>query len=718
MNYVFVFLFGLLFVFTAYVLVGVELNTFSIVEIHSENSLLYIIDLAPFVLMLILYFGKFIKQKKLLTYRFESKLHNKIVSNSFDAIVVANSSGIIEYVNESCCSIFNYSKSELIGKNIMILMPDEFKDLHKKGMTKHIEHGTKNVIDKGAVMLKGIRKGKEIFPLELRLSSFKFRKKVFFSAVLTDKTTEHKLTVERENILLQLEKQKLFYESILNEIPVDIAVFDQHHKYQFVNPAAIKNDKLRKLIIGKDDYEYNNALGRDSKTADSRREKFNYVVQEKKTIEWRDKILNEDGNEKTILRKMYPVYNENKLDKVFGFGLDITDVIKKDLEIENLSKFPKENPHIVARFSTKLELLYINDTGKRYISLFGFKIDDFNEILKGFISESINKNKSLREDIIFQDFIFDTHVIPLIEKEYVNIYAVDVTEYRKEIANQKNDLIELSEKLREYNNELEIEVNKRTQSLLEINLELESSIKYAKRLQRAVIAHQNIFNGVFHETFVFYQPKDIIGGDFYFTYEVNNFVIFGVADCTGHGIPGAMLSLLCMTLLDYVVNNFEIVFPSKILDKVNQLLIKSFQSNEYQVKDGMDISLFSYDYKKSELYFSGANSKSLLISNNENLILKGTSRPVGFWMGEINEFEQQKLKVNKGDQLFLFSDGLPDQFGGIKNKKLMYKNFYKLLHEIAPLTYVEKKIKIENFSNQWMGENAQLDDITVAGVRF
>ena len=718
MNYVFVFLFGLLFIIAGYLIVGIELRTYSIIDIHKENTLLYIIDSAPFVLMLILYLGELIKRKNLLRYRFESKLYNKIVSNSFDAIIVSDSNGIIQYVNESCCTIFNFSKAELIGENLMLLMPDELKELHQKGMANHIKYGTENVIDNGAVILKGIRKNKEVFPLELKLSSFKYRNKTFFSAVLADKTKEQELIKERESVLLQLEKQKSFYEYILNEIPVDIAVFDLNHKYQYVNPAAISNDEYRNLIIGKDDYEYNQTLGRDTKTADFRREKFNYVVKQEKTVQWKDNLIAKDGSEKTILRKMYPVYNENKLDRVFGFGLDISELIKKDTEIENLSKFPKENPHIVARFSIKMELLYLNETGEKYIALFGFNMDDFNLVLKDFIAKSIKTKEAQRDDIKIKSFIFDTHVIPLVEKEYVNVYAVDVTEYRNEIAKQKSDLIALSKKLKQYNDELEIEVDKRTKSLREINLELESSIKYAKRLQRAIIAHQNIFNGILNETFLVYKPKEIIGGDFYFTYQVNDFVIFGVADCTGHGIPGAMLSLLCMTLLDYVVNTFKIVFPSKILDKVNQLIIKSFQSNEYQVKDGMDISLFSYNYKTSELLFSGANSKSLLVSKNERIVLKGTSRPVGFWMGEITDFEQQKIKISKGDQLFLFSDGLPDQFGGDKNKKLMYKNFYNLLEEVSPLSSEEKKNKIEDFTKHWMGENAQLDDITVAGIKF
>ena len=118
--------------------------------------------------MLILYFGELIKGKNLLQYRFESKLYNKIVSNSFDAIIVANSTGIIQYVNESCCAIFDYSKAELIYQNIMILMPDEFKGLHKKGMANHVKYGTKNVIDNGAVILKGIRKNKEVFPFRAK----------------------------------------------------------------------------------------------------------------------------------------------------------------------------------------------------------------------------------------------------------------------------------------------------------------------------------------------------------------------------------------------------------------------------------------------------------------------------------------------------------------------------------------------------------------------
>ena len=182
---------------------------------------------------------------------------------------------------------------------------------------------------------------------------------------MVDKTKEQELLKAREAVVAQLEKQKSFYENILNEIPVDIAVFDLNHKYQYVNPAAISKDEYRNLIIGKDDYEYNEALGRDTKSADFRRKKFNYVIKQEKTVQWKDNLIAEDGTKKTILRKMYPVFNQNKLDKVFGFGLDISELIEKDVKIENLSKFPKENPHIVARFSIKMELLYLNETGEK-----------------------------------------------------------------------------------------------------------------------------------------------------------------------------------------------------------------------------------------------------------------------------------------------------------------------------------------------------------------
>ena len=512
--------------------------------------------------------------------------------------------------------------------------------------------------------------------------------------------------------------QKSFYEKIINTIPVDIAVFDKNHKYLFVNPSGIKDKKKRKFIIGKDDFEYAESLGRSDVTALRRRDMFLKTKKSKKIVEWQNEIDLPNGESKTILRKMFPVYKKDKLKMVIGYGLDITESLKKDKEIKNLSKFPKENPNVIARYDNNKKLLYINNAGVNYFNSETFNKDDFFAKINEFLDEALTTGSNIRKDIVFGKHIFDVEIVPIESEKYINVYAVNVTEYRNRINKQQNKLIELANKLKGYNALLEAKVEERTQTLKEINLEIQSSIKYARRLQDAVIAHQNIPNSSFIESFVVYQPKEIVGGDFYFTYELNNHKIFGVADCTGHGIPGAMLTLMCMTFLDYSINHFMLVEPKEILAKVTELITNSFKAKGQEVKDGMDVSLLSWDTSSNKVLFSAANSKVLFFKNGEKNILKGNSRPVGNWIDSEIKFSQQEITVNRGDQIFMFSDGLPDQFGGEKGKKLKYPKFYSLLEDVKDLSAREKRIKITKYTKEWIGDNDQIDDITIAGVKF
>ena len=512
--------------------------------------------------------------------------------------------------------------------------------------------------------------------------------------------------------------QKSFYEKIINTIPVDIAVFDKDHKYLFVNPSGIKDKKKRKFIIGKDDFEYAESLGRSDVTALRRRDMFLKTKKSKKIVEWQNEIDLPNGESKTILRKMFPVYKKDKLKMVIGYGLDITESLKKDKEIKNLSKFPKENPNVIARYDNNKKLLYINNAGVNYFNSETFNKDDFFAKINEFLDEALTTGSNIRKDIVFGKHIFDVEIVPIESEKYINVYAVNVTEYRNRINKQQNKLIELANKLKGYNALLEAKVEERTQTLKEINLEIQSSIKYARRLQDAVIAHQNIPNSSFIESFVVYQPKEIVGGDFYFTYELNNHKIFGVADCTGHGIPGAMLTLMCMTFLDYSINHFMLVEPKEILAKVTELITNSFKAKGQEVKDGMDVSLLSWDTSSNKVLFSAANSKVLFFKNGEKNILKGNSRPVGNWIDSEIKFSQEEITVNRGDQIFMFSDGLPDQFGGEKGKKLKYPKFYSLLEDVKDLSAREKRIKITKYTKEWIGDNDQIDDITIAGVKF
>ena len=555
---------------------------------------------------------------------------------------------------------------------------------------------------------------------DLILSTFNHNNKSYYSGEIQDLTTILKSENERDFLFKQVNIQKDFYENILNKIPVDIAVFDKNHKYLFVNPTAIKNDELRSYIIGRDDFDYCKHVKRDSKIAELRREQFNTIKKTKSIIEWEDSIEDNNGKSHTVLRKFFPVHNKHdKFQMAIGFGLDITESVKKDKELVKLAQYPKENPNLVGRFSFELEPLYLNPITRIFFNHSKEKIKNFNLTIKNHLKEAIKKDITIRKDIVFENYTFDISFVPISQNNYINIYGIDVTDYRRKIKTQQQELLTLNKKLKSYNLILEKDVEERTLEISKINNELNSSISYAKKLQDAIISHQNLSKGVFKDSFIYYSPKDIVGGDFYFTYKINDEIIFGVADCTGHGVPGAMLSLLCMTFLDSVVNTLKISNPKLILKEVNLLLKNSFKQEDFLIRDGMDISIINYNKKKSELTFSGANSKMLIIDKKESRLIEGDKQPIGYWLASENSsFKNTIIPINHGVNVFIFSDGLPDQFGGEKGKKLKYSKFYELLFSINNSSSNEQKKTLSKFTKDWIGDYEQIDDITIAGVKF
>ena len=721
LKYIYVFIFGLLFpVFSIFFLAEFDFSKIDIIHLHKQTPLLYVIDTAPFVLVTLVLLLDYFFQKKQNKLEYIEALHKKVITNSFNGIVVANNKGNIIYTNNAAQELFGYNNNELINQNLTILMPDNYREMHSSGMKKHNDTGNKNVIGKGKVKLEGQKKNGDVFPMNLILSTFHHNDAAFFSGEIQDLSTAVKNQNERDSLFEQVNTQKDFYENILNNIPVDIAVFDENHKYLFVNPQAIKNDDLRSYIIGKDDFDYCKYVDRDIEVAKLRREQFNIIKESGATIEWQDFFETKDGKQVSVLRKFYPVFNrEDEFEMAIGFGLDITDSIEKDKELLKLAEYPKENPNIIGRFNLELEPLFLNEKSIAFFNNSDKKIKAFNKVISPYLRDSLSKNKVIVKDVVFDNNTFAISFVPILSNNYINIYGTDITNFKREIEYQKQALLDLNRSLEVSNSILEKDAEERNLEISKINKGLNSSIIYAKKLQSAVIAHQNLAGDIFKDSFIFYSPKGIVGGDFYFTYKLDNELIFGVADCTGHGVPGAMLSLLCMTFLETAINTFKLSSPKLILEKVNMLLKNSFNQGDYLVRDGMDISILNFSKEKSELTFAGAKSKMLVIQNNESIILDGDHSPIGYYVGNKNvSFTNTIIPVNGPTNVFMFTDGLVDQFGGEKGKKLKYSKFYELLFSVKDLSSEQQKNAISQFTKNWIGREEQIDDITVAGVKF
>lgn len=269
------------------------------------------------------------------------------------------------------------------------------------------------------------------------------------------------------------------------------------------------------------------------------------------------------------------------------------------------------------------------------------------------------------------------------------------------------------------NQNLQIE-NQRL-SLQQKNEEILSSIVYAKRIQTAILPPDKLVKEYLNESFIFYRPKDIVAGDFYWMDKRENTLLFAVADCTGHGVPGALVSVVCHNALNRSVREFGLLDPAKILDKTRELIAEQFAKSEENVRDGMDIALVAINYNQQDevdsVLFSGANNPLWLVRNKDIIELKGMKQPVGLYEG-MKPFESLKVDLQKGDVMYLFSDGYGDQFGGAQGKKFKSGSLKKLLADISDAPMSKQRSELETVFDSWKGELEQLDDICIIGVRI
>ncbi|GAB4282381.1 MAG: hypothetical protein Kow0068_07020 [Marinilabiliales bacterium] len=249
------------------------------------------------------------------------------------------------------------------------------------------------------------------------------------------------------------------------------------------------------------------------------------------------------------------------------------------------------------------------------------------------------------------------------------------------------------------------------------NREILDSISYANHLQKAILPAMEYVKQFFPQSFIYFKPKDVVSGDFYWFENFEDIYYFAVADCTGHGVPGAMVSVVCQNALNNAMNEFGERIPSKILDKTTELVIETFKKSGENIKDGMDIALCTYNPETKVLQYAGANNPLLIVRNNNMIILKPNKQPVGKQIARKN-FDYQEIILEKNDMLYLFTDGYPDQFGGAKGRKFLMKNFRELLLEISSLPVEKQEIKLNTVFNEWKGNYEQVDDICVMGVKI
>jgi serine phosphatase RsbU (regulator of sigma subunit)/ligand-binding sensor domain-containing protein len=263
------------------------------------------------------------------------------------------------------------------------------------------------------------------------------------------------------------------------------------------------------------------------------------------------------------------------------------------------------------------------------------------------------------------------------------------------------------------------EIRKQRDQIAEQNQAITDSIQYAKRIQSAVLPPKEILNNALPEHFILFKPRDIVSGDFYWMKQLDNFVVFTAADCTGHGVPGAFMSMLGIALLNEIVRRKEITHASEILNELRKQLKEALRQSgkEGEAKDGMDVAMCVLDMKNKKLQYAGAYNSLFLVRNKELIEYKADKMPIGIHQ-KTDPFTNHEIDLQKDDSIYIFSDGFVDQFGGKKGKKFMIKPFKRLLAEISDREMEDQKEILDISITEWRGERQQIDDIVVFGVRI
>lgn len=412
------------------------------------------------------------------------------------------------------------------------------------------------------------------------------------------------------------------------------------------------------------------------------------------------------------INKAYKYAKEQKLQK---------ELIEKEKKIQEL-KLIKKNYDLI-KTGKKLK-----KTQSRNLSLLDtitekeLKLEYIKNQKK--LEEIKNQKIILESKLVIRNIILISSIILLLLFLFIFFYI------QKQKSNKKLQIknIEITQK----NEEIQVQKNNIEELLIkttEAHESIKKSIDYAGIIQTAMINKSPKLSDFFPESFILYKAKDIVGGDFYWYSKINNKIIVAAIDCTGHGVPGAFLTVLGNNILNQLVTVQKITDPGLILEKMNIIVKETLNQEKSNNKDGMDMAICTIDYENQKLYFAGANNPLLLINNDEMNIVKGEKYGIGGFSNMLYEkfklinkktsmYQTHNINYAKDTAIYLFSDGFQDQINTETNKRISSRKFYQLLKENSHLPMKKQKEILYDFLNKIKGDNEQVDDILIIGIKL
>ena len=374
---------------------------------------------------------------------------------------------------------------------------------------------------------------------------------------------------------------------------------------------------------------------------------------------------------------------------------DIIGNIYQDLEqYKDANNFFQKRIKIDDKINRKLSVRQKSDSIQLAIEKQNLKDQEI-------LTEKANKLKEETEKVLF---MFEVGVVVAIVFLIVVIIFLGIVYFQWKKTRSQNLIIENQHK-----------------QLDQTHKEITDSINYAKNIQDAMMTSRVYLQDVLPKSFILFKPKDVVSGDYYWVYKTpGGNIYFTVADCTGHGVPGAFMSMIGTSLLNENIIEKKVDKPGEVLDNMREKIISSLNDKDSarETRDGMDIALCKLNFEKQIVEYAGANNPLVHVRDGKVNHIKANYQPVALTVGEKIPFTNHKIELKKGDMLYIYSDGFADQFGGEKGKKYMVTKFRAFLASISVYDVQEQKQKLEEEFENWKGSHDQIDDVCVMGVRI